>query len=243
MFALCAGLVICACNSYAQENVSLVQHQQLYSTAEHGSGKRQSPINIVSSDSKHTNLSPIVFNYHPSTKTVVRPGHTIQVNYDAGNTIRYEGRIYDFKQFHFHTPSEHLVDGVTYPMELHMVHVLKQEGNSTPVYLVIGLLFKEGKANPFIDKFINSIPDSTGATNHIANEYIDINELLKQAGKLHYYHYDGSLTTPPYTETVNWFVVNHVFEASPEQIEKINSKEGNNARHIQEIEYRQIDNN
>lgn len=241
---LFAGSLSLACTGYAQDNhLSATQHEQLYSTAEPDHGTRQSPINIVSTDSKHASGHKIVFSYHPSTKTVVNLGHTVQVKYDDGNTLRYEGGVYDFKQFHFHTPSEHLIDGVTYPMELHMVHTLKQEGDQKPVYLVVGILFKEGKANKFLEKFLTAIPDSAGATNHLANEYIDINELLKQAGPLHYYHYEGSLTTPPYTETVTWLLVKHVLEASPEQIEKLNKIEGNNARHIQELHDRMIDNN
>lgn len=241
---LCTGLSGYTCIGYAQEkNLPPTQHELLYSWAEADHGIRQSPINIVSSNSKHTTHSKIKFNYHASTKTVVRLPHTVQVNYDTGNTLRYEGRLYDFKQFHFHTPSEHLIDGITYPMEMHMVHVLKQEPGQTPVYLVVGLLFREGKANPFLDKFINFIPDSVGAINHLSNEHININELLTQAKALHYYHYEGSLTTAPYTETVSWLVMKHVFEASPEQIEKINSLEGNNARHVQELHDRKIDNN
>ena len=234
----------CACTGFAQQhNVSATQHEQLYAMSEPDHGNRQSPINIVSADSKHAAIHKITFNYHPSTKTVLNLGHAVQVRYDDGNTLKYEGRMYDFKQFHFHTPAEHLIDGITYPMELHMVHTLKQEGNQAPVYLVIGLLFKEGKANQFLDKFLGAIPDSIGATNHLSNEYININELLGQAHSLHYYHYDGSLTTPPYTETVTWLLVKHIFEASPQQIEKLNRVEGNNARHFQQLHDRKIDNN
>lgn len=241
---LCAGLSCHACIGFAQEhNMSANSPEQLYTAPAADHGNRQSPLNIISSDSRHAVVHKVRFNYHPSTKTVLNLGHTVEVMYDNGNTLVYEGRPYDFKQFHFHTPSEHLIDGVTYPMELHMVHTLKQEGNQTPVYLVLGLLFKEGKANPFLDKFLNAIPDSTGATNHLSNEYIDINELLAQAGSLHYYHYDGSLTTPPYTETVSWLLVKHIFEASPEQIEKLNRMEGNNARHFQELHDRKVDDN
>ena len=243
-FMLCAGLLGYASTGFAQEHkLSANQIEQLYTMAGADHGSRQSPVNIMSSDSKHATIHKVVFNYHPSTKTVLNLGHTVQVKYDEGNTIGYEGRVYDFKQFHFHTPSEHLIDGVTYPMELHMVHMLKQEGSRTPVYMVVGLLFKEGKVNPFLDKIINAIPDSTGATSHLSNEFININELLAQAGALHYYHYDGSLTTPPYTETVTWLLVKHIFEASPEQIEKLNSIEGNNARHFQQLHDRMIDNN
>ncbi|HKO79395.1 MAG TPA: carbonic anhydrase family protein [Chitinophagaceae bacterium] len=241
---LCAGLACYAYSGHTQENhLPVIPHEQIYSMAEPDHGSRQSPVNIISSNSKHAALSKPVFNYHASTKTIAKLPHTVQINYDAGSTIRYEGRLYDFKQFHFHTPSEHLIDGITYPMELHMVHALKQEGSQTPVYLVIGFLFKEGKTNPFLGKFINAIPDSTGAINHLASEYIHINDLLSQAKPLHYYHYEGSLTTPPYSETVNWLVVKHVLEASPEQIEKLNSLEGNNARHAQQLHNREIDNN
>lgn len=241
---LCAGLSCYVSAGFAQEHdPSADQREQLYTAAATDHGERQSPVNIVSSDSKHAAIHKVTFNYHPSSKTIVNLGHTVQVKYDDGNTLAYEGKLYDFKQFHFHTPSEHLIDGVTYPMELHMVHTLKQEGDQGPVYLVVGLLFKEGKTNPFLDKFLNAIPDSTGATNHLSNEYIDMNELLAQAGALHYYHYDGSLTTPPYTETVTWLLVRHIFEASPEQIEKLNRLEGNNARHFQELHNRKVDDN
>lgn len=241
---LCAGLSCYACTGFAQEH-SLAESrpEQLYTTASPDPGNRQSPVNIISSESRHAALHKVTFSYHPSTKTVLNLGHAIQVKYDEGNTVRYEDKLYDLKQFHFHTPSEHLIDGVTYPMELHIVHTLKQEGSRTPVYLVIGMLFKEGKVNPFLDKFLNAIPDSAGATNHIAGEYIDINELLDQASHLHYYHYDGSLTTPPYTETVTWLLVKHIFEASPEQIEKLNRIEGNNARHFQQLNNRKVEYN
>ena len=55
-----------------------------------------------------------------------------------------------------------------------------------------------------------------------------------------YFSYAGSLTTPPYTETVNWVVLQKVFEASPEQIQRINELEGNNARQIQELYGRKV---
>ncbi len=239
---LCVSLCH-VCIGYSQENHVTVHPQQPYTTAEENQGTRQSPVNILTLDSKHKTIHKILFNYHPSTETVVKMTHTVQVNYDSGNSISYENKLYDFKQFHFHTPSEHLIDGVTYPMELHMVHVLQQPGSNKPVYLVIGLLFKEGKENPFFNKFFNIIPDSTGAVSHPSNQFINMNELLAQAKQLHYYHYDGSLTTPPFTETVTWMVVKHVFEASPQQIEKLNRIEGNNARHFQDLHGREIENN
>jgi carbonic anhydrase len=115
---------------------------------------------------------------------------------------------YEVKQMHFHTPSEHLIDGMTFPMELHIVNqVPPVNQGDTPHYLVIAALFKMGKENKFISDFLNMPPN--------------------------FYHYQGSLTTAPYTESVNWFVLKRIIEASPEQIRAINKIEGDNARHIQ----------
>ncbi|MDZ7648146.1 MAG: carbonic anhydrase family protein [Cytophagales bacterium] len=49
-------------------------------------------------------------------------GHTIQVTVDEGSTFTFAGKTYNLKQFHFHTPSEHTIDGKNLPMEMHMVH-------------------------------------------------------------------------------------------------------------------------
>src|SRR5688500_19116803 len=100
---LCAGLSGYACIGYAQEhNLSATQHEQLYTMAEPDHGNRQSTINIVSSDSRHAAIHKIAFNYHPSTKTVLNLGHTIPGKYDAGNNLRSAGRVYEFRQIHFH---------------------------------------------------------------------------------------------------------------------------------------------
>ncbi|MHB1179370.1 MAG: carbonic anhydrase [Daejeonella sp.] len=245
-----SALILCICllsytyTSCAQEHtLNASQNKTGYIMAEMGNGNRESPIDILSSSGKQVNTHKIEFHYHPFPESVTNLGHTVQVGCDSGNTVHFDNHVYDLKQFHFHTPSEHLIDGVTYPMEMHMVNVLKQKNNDTPVYLVVGLLFKEGKENPFLEKFLKDIPNKTGTTNHLPGKYIDISKLLSQAGALNYYHYDGSLTTPPYSETVTWEVVKHIFEASPEQIEKLNSIEGNNARHIQQVHNRKIDNN
>ena len=200
-------------------------------------GLSQSPINIRShtADSGAAKHSVHV-NYKKSAETVVNKGHTIEVDYDEGSTITFDDQVYDFKQFHFHTPSEHLIDGVTYPMEMHMVHTLQGQDAT---YLVIGALFKEGKTNPFLEEFISHIPTEAGKTETPENVFVDINDVFE--GDDEYYTYQGSLTTPPYTETVRWGVLKRIHEASPEQIALFNELEGNNARHIQALNTRQVE--
>lgn len=199
-------------------------------------GLSQSPINIRSHSAETGGSQHSVHvNYKQSSEKIVNKGHTIEVDYDEGSTITFDGKVYNFKQFHFHTPSEHLVDGVTYPMEMHMVHTL--EGHDA-TYLVIGVLFKEGEPNAFLDEFISYIPTEAGRTEMPEKAHVDINDVFD--GDDEYYTYQGSLTTPPYTEAVRWGVLKRIHEASPEQIALFNRLEGNNARHIQALNARPV---
>ncbi len=202
-------------------------------------GILQSPINIYSQAAENKQHK-IVLNYETSKESVSNLGHTVQVNYQEGSSIDFDGRSFAFKQFHFHTPSEHKIDGITYPLEMHMVHVLEHDPDSTPHYLVVGILFKEGKENPFFNEFMNEIPKEAGTTLEEDKTEVNVNHLFEGIDNA-YYYYMGSLTTPPYTETVNWVILKHIFEASPTQVEKLNRIEGNNARHIQAIYGRKVE--
>lgn len=88
-----------------------------------------------------------------------------------------------------------------------------------------------GKRNEFLQEFIGKIPEAVWEIAHDNSTYYHLTELVKEELR-QYYHYTGSLTTPPYTETVHWAVSRHVLEAPPVQIAKMNKIEGNNARHI-----------
>ncbi len=203
----------------------------------------QSPINILTCETVKKDKHSLNLHYKKSNEKVSNLGHTIQVNYTTGSTVEFDGLSYDFVQFHFHTPSEHLIDGVTYPMEMHMVHKRKVPGYPDSVsYLVIGVWFKEGRENnPFLDEFLGAIPEEDGAVKEVKGGVVNINDLLEQPGERKYYHYHGSLTTPPYSESVSWLLLSHIFNASPSQIEKINRLEGNNARHIQAKYSREVE--
>lgn len=205
-------------------------------------GMCQSPINIMTSQVDDDGGHKVAFDYQKSSEEVRNLGHTIEVEYDKGNTATFDGKTFEFKQFHFHTPSEHLIDGITYPLEMHMVHTLQGAlDDAEPVYLVIGILFKEGDSNPFLDSFMDAIPRNSGETENVEGGTVDVNQLFSQTDSLAYFHYQGSLTTPPFSETVTWLVLQHTFEASPEQIETFNRLEGNNARHVQALYDRRVD--
>ncbi|NOY72624.1 MAG: hypothetical protein GXP14_09650 [Gammaproteobacteria bacterium] len=94
-----------------------------------GKGKEQSPINI--SGAKTSNLPAIQFDYKPGSLEILNNGHTIQVNHAAGSSITVGGEKYELLQFHFHTPSENIVDGKAFPKEMHLVHKCQRAASSS----------------------------------------------------------------------------------------------------------------
>jgi carbonic anhydrase len=169
------------------------------------------------------------------------------LDFEEGSSITVDDESFDFKQLHFHTPSEHLIDGITYPMEMHMVNTLKNHDNDEdPQFLVIGVLFKMGMESKFIAEFLDSVPKEENKLAKVAIGAIRISDLLSEMPQNvlnSYYQYNGSLTTPPYTESVRWYVSKMVFEASPAQIKSILEIEGSNARQVQGLNNRKLESN
>jgi carbonic anhydrase len=206
-------------------------------------GFEQSPINIISS-ANESGKHNITLYFKDEVNKIENLGHTVQLDFAEGSTITQDDTTFAFKQCHFHTPSEHLIDGITYPMEMHIVNLMPNaDKNATPQYLVIGVLFKEGKENKFIADFLKAIPKEEHETAPLKTKTVKLADLfgtIPKELKGNYYSYKGSLTTPPYTESVRWYISKHIFEASAEQIEAINKIEGNNARHVQALYGRTI---
>ena len=193
-------------------------------------GKSQSPINITGS--KPAQLADIKFSYEPSALDIVNNGHTIQVNYAAGSSLDVGGKKYKLLQFHFHSPSEHTVDGKPYDMVAHLVHQA-DDGQLG----VIGILMKKGKANPVIDSIWSQLPKHAGDHKQ-ADTKINVTELLP--AKHTYYNYSGSLTTPPCSEGVNWMVMQTPVEVSAEQIATFTNIFSTSVRPVQALHERSI---
>jgi carbonic anhydrase len=147
-------------------------------------------------------------------------GHTIELEFEEGaNHVSLGGQDFALLQFHFHTPSEHLVNGKQFPMAMHLVH-LHENGGLT----VIGVLFEEGTVdNPnfaaVFDRISEGRLDNKG--DHVEGAEIGIVNplMLLPSGPLSGYSYVGSLTTPPATEQVNWFVLSQPVRLSKNQID------------------------
>ena len=246
---LCLSLLLssCACDRSSSDPINDMSDKQteLYILPGLGHGLVQSPINIYSFKEHESNHHKITFHFQDQIKAIENLGHTVQLDFAAGSTIDYEQLTYTFKQMHFHTPSEHLIDGMTFPMEMHIVtNIPARNEHDVPHYLVIGVLFKMGQRNKFLDEFLQLIPKKEHSITSLKVGTVKLHDLFskhEEENVENFYHYRGSLTTPPYTEAVEWFMLKHIIEASPEQIESISAIEGNNARHIQGVFGRSID--
>lgn len=193
-------------------------------------GSAQSPIDI-SGALKDKVLKALSLKYEANDLLeMVNNGHSVQVNYPKG-IFTIESVEYHLVQFHFHVGSEHFIDGKQFPMEVHLVHVTPDNQIA-----VIGIMIVEGKENQFFKTFWADMPKE-GEMSKALN--FDVNQILP--AKKNYFHYVGSLTTPPCTEGVKWFVMKNPIEASKEQIEQIGAlMPKNNFRPVQALNNRKI---
>ena len=195
-------------------------------------GKNQSPINIQKEALVKACIKPLNISYNSKAKNVLNNGHTIKVNVASGSYLYIDGKKFELKQFHFHTPSENKINSKHYPMEAHFVHL-----NNKGEIAVIGVMFKVGKENKAITKFQNLLTNQINIKKPI---YLTLkaDELFPK--NRDYYRFDGSLTTPPCSEGVRWFVFKEPVEISKEQLKLFEKIMGENNRPTQPINARKV---
>jgi carbonic anhydrase len=193
-------------------------------------GDQQSPIDITGAISARQPQLEFAWNKRPDT--IVNNGHTIQLSFTEGNTLQVGDRSLGLAQLHFHHPSEHRVDGKGFAMEAHFVHTAAAGGLA-----VVGVFIVPGKANPAFNKIVATMPAEEGAPVR-ADPGIDPNRMLPASRR--YYHYEGSLTTPPCSQTVDWFVLAHHIEAAEADIVRFAKLYPMNARPVQKLDRRFI---
>lgn len=222
------------CLKDEEVGTTTTENQTFLDLSKYYIGHTQSPINLLTNRSQKEEHT-LDLEINDKVKEVKNESHTIKLELENGNYIESDGKKYEIIQIHFHTPSEHHIDGIEYPMEMHIVsaEIDKKEDKKL---LVLGAFFKMGNQNEFIEDFIQLIPEKEHAKKNVVGKNFHLNEFFcnekETLKKL--YHYNGSLTTEPYSENVEWYVLSHVFEASPKEIDRLNKIIGKNDRHIQE---------
>jgi len=195
-----------------------------------GVGKHQSPVDLAAQTQKQK-LNKLKIKYDDDFPVFYNSGHGIQVN----TSLEYEGKIkigkesYPLIQFHFHEPSEHVINGETFPAELHFVHV-RDDGKLA----VLGVLIEVGEENETFQTVLDNMPHEESERNEGTGIQINPSSLLPRNRK-DKYALAGSLTTPPCSEGVEWFVLAEPVSISNGQLEQLVSFYSDNARHPQEL--------
>ena len=175
-------------------------------------GQHQSPINLVIGESTSDGIMPEVELYE-SVVDYKPSGNNYQLDCNGApggkycSTVTYHGERYHMLQAHFHSPSEHHINGADYPLEMHLVHK-SEKGDAL---LVLGILFKLGNFSDDVQALFDAADDQGKRVVQFP-KFLDINAGLCT--------YEGSLTTPPCTEGVHWLLSNHHPIVSLEQVGK-----------------------
>ena len=196
-------------------------------------GHTQSPIDIRTKAIKGEALPSIEFAYKPGTAKIVDNGHTIQVVPAAGDAITIGGHRYELVQFHFHKPSEESIDGKRRDMVAHFVHK-----DASGKLAVVAVLLQTGAANPVVAALWNNLPAHKELEVDVKGAQIDPADLLPRDRG--YYTFEGSLTTPPCSEGVTWYVLKSPAQLSSGEIARFAKAYPMNARPVQPLNGRVV---
>ncbi len=192
-------------------------------------GKNQSPINIE--NAVEATLAPLTLKGDSKASTFVNNGHSLKVNFFGGNELVINDKTYGLEQIHFHTPSEHTIDGKSFPMEAHLVH---SNGSNLAV---VAVMFEVGEDNSVLNKLFRNFPEEEGDKNELKSDVTGYEILPSNKD---YYKYSGSLTTPPCSEGVKWFVLKTPVELSQSQLDDFKEVMPVNNRPLQDLNSRTI---
>ncbi|KAI9154456.1 hypothetical protein LWI28_026549 [Acer negundo] len=181
-------------------------------------GGMQSPIDM-SSDRVQVIVKSgeIKRRYKPSNAIVKNRGHDISLQWlnNSAGMIKINGTDYFLQQGHWHSPSEHTINGRGFDLELHMVHV-SLEPDATYKIAVIALLYKIGPPDAFLNKLIKIVMPMAIKLTESNIGVIDPKD-IKMGGRK-YYRYMGSLTVPPCTQGVVWTINKKIRTVSQDQV-------------------------
>ncbi|XP_048320891.1 carbonic anhydrase Nec1 [Ziziphus jujuba] len=209
-------------------------------------GNMQSPIDLSKSHAagagSSTQLLLINITYNPTNGILKNRGHDITIQWEGtAGLLHINGSKYSLKQSHWHSPSEHTLDGIRYVMELHMVYA-SSDFNVKNKYAVVGVLYRFGQPDDFLSKLTQDIA-SMNDTLEQRNVGL-LNPADTKIDGRRYYNYVGSLTVPPCTQDVLWIVVEKVKTVSSEQVDllrqAVHDHSTLNARPVQPRNRREI---
>lgn len=192
-----------------------------------GKGKKQSPVNLVwrspAKKSPRLDFSYTNAQAQADTSTLVP-----KLIFSGANQLLLNGKVYNLEHIELHSPSEHTLSGTSLSMELQFVHKALNGGGTA----ILSVFAIEGRENPIFADLWNQFITGNGTVQLDASKMIPPQKT--------YYHYKGSLTSPPCTEGVEWIVYNTPAELSRDQIVAFRSKFQPNNRPVQPLNGRKV---
>jgi carbonic anhydrase len=167
-------------------------------------GNNQSPIDIKSAFKDEE----LKFSYSNSDVEKYHKNHVMQIEFDSRDFLLRGKKKYFVRHFEFHHPSEHLVDGKPHSLELQIYHKSEDEQ-----WLALAIFLEVGKENSEFNSVIKFLSSKE------KEGKIDLSRIVKENDQT--FFYEGSLTTPPCSEGMKWYVMKTPIQVSKEQMNEI----------------------
>jgi carbonic anhydrase len=195
-------------------------------------GKEQSPIEIAKGSKESRRI--ISLSYEENKATLVSNGELLQVILGRGSQAIINGKAYELTRLDFHSPSEHEISGVSYPMEIQFVH---KDGKGRMA--IISAFVEKGPPHNEIGKILSHFPPKPGAPKSLKTP-LQLGSILPREATALSYQYKGSLTTPPCSEGILWSVLKTPLRMGESQIAAFRAQFAGSNRPVQPLGKRHI---
>lgn len=200
-------------------------------------GTQQTPIDIVTGQAVPVNFGKFHIAYGYTGKL---PGMYEGENFvfdppngnDAAYTITVGGKAWLIRKIHIHDGAEHTLDGAeARDFECHLLHSAPNDPTAAGDKLVVGVFFRLEAGAPRKEA-LRSLNDSLKGRARKAGGKPDCDKArgeldpreflpLDDNARANWFHYMGSLTSPPYSETVSWYVIYGEIPVDPGDIDRV----------------------
>ncbi len=197
-------------------------------------GREQSPIELHSPRTIQPPCEPLRFRYRSSSLFVTNEGNALRMGYDRGSFLVISGLSYELVELRIHVPAEHRIDGRVADAELQLIH-----GNNRGDIAILSVPLQAGRrTNRIFSRLVELAPTEQAEQRYHRN--VGVNAMFLLPGRKDYFSYRGSLTRPPCTEGVRWYVLRTPLEVAADDLERLKGVIGSSARPLQEVGSRDV---